>query len=221
MATWQWRQRPRCSSQLSSGRFSNQLREAPQRGQWLPGNSSDSCRGSRQTTTLRKLPMQAPARATKKASRGGGSAEDRRGLGSWQRAAGPPPGAATPGRSGTQQVHRHELLIRQEDRGLKHHPPLGAGAEKNDTQRLRGGGTGFQKTEIHPSRVSQQLGAVDAIKAQGSLGRGRRGLPAADLKGGTAGSGRGDGGGLGGDGIHRFLSGDLRAERKIKRLIFS
>ncbi len=43
--------------------FSSQPREVPHRGQWLEGQSTDSSRGTLQTTTLRKLPTQAPRSA--------------------------------------------------------------------------------------------------------------------------------------------------------------
>ena len=42
----------------------------PQRGQWLGGLTTDSWRGNRQATTLRKLPMQAPKSADSRASSG-------------------------------------------------------------------------------------------------------------------------------------------------------
>jgi len=63
MGRWQWRQRPRNSSQPSTGKLSYQRRRVPQWGQWLGGATIDSSRGTRQATRLRKLPKQAPTRA--------------------------------------------------------------------------------------------------------------------------------------------------------------
>lgn len=55
--------------------LSCQARRLPQWGQWLGGSSSDSCRGSRQATTLRKLPTQAPSSATSTTMAGVGGCE--------------------------------------------------------------------------------------------------------------------------------------------------
>lgn len=56
--------------------FSSQLRGVPQRGQWLEGQSTDSSRGTRQTTTLRKLPTQAPRSAATRIGSAPGQGRD-------------------------------------------------------------------------------------------------------------------------------------------------
>ena len=65
-------QRPRSSNQLTSGTFIHQRRGRPQRGQWLPGRSTEPPRGNRHTTTLVKLPTARPSTRASNASDGSG-----------------------------------------------------------------------------------------------------------------------------------------------------
>ena len=59
----QQRERPRSSSQLSTGTLSRAAIGAPQAGQALPGRTTDSPAGTRCTTTLRKEPIRSPSTA--------------------------------------------------------------------------------------------------------------------------------------------------------------
>ena len=56
----QWRHLARSASQLTSGMLSYQAMPRPHLGQWLPGKTMLSPRGSRHMTTFRKLPTHAP-----------------------------------------------------------------------------------------------------------------------------------------------------------------
>src|SRR5918992_848928 len=83
MRTPQLRQRPRRRSQERTGTLSYGAMATPHDGQDEPGLTSDSPRGSRWMTTLRKRPRIAPATAEKMISRAEdiGDAKANRGYG--------------------------------------------------------------------------------------------------------------------------------------------
>ena len=60
MGSLQKRQRPRSSSQLSTGMLSYQRIVLPQRGQWDGGDTTDSSCGQRSEHTLRNDPKARP-----------------------------------------------------------------------------------------------------------------------------------------------------------------
>ena len=59
----QWRQRPRSTTHESTGTFSIAPSSLSQLGQWEPGRTIDSWRGTRHTTTLRNEPTARPRTA--------------------------------------------------------------------------------------------------------------------------------------------------------------
>ena len=132
----QWLQRARSNSQPRRGTFSYQRSRLPQWGQWLGGSTTDSSRGRRQATTLRKLPTQAPIRATTTGRPG--ALESRNGLTALKQAsdrrrfAGQAQARGTrAARTAADQLDRHELLFGQQHGQIKdqasvkpteHHP---------------------------------------------------------------------------------------------------